>query len=99
MELTNKQKKFLRGLGQKLEHSVQVGKAGLSGALVGQVRSILEHRELVKVRLPAGEEDDRAESARLLAEATGSTFAGMVGRNILLYRPNEAVRDRIVLPE
>lgn len=99
MELTNRQKKFLRGLGQKLEFAAQVGKAGMTEAVVAQVRAILQHHELVKVRLPAGEQQERAELAGQLASATGSALAGMVGRNILLYRRNEDLKDGILLPQ
>lgn len=98
MELNGKQKRFLKARGQRLEVSAQVGKAGISDALVEQVRSMLQRLELVKVKLPVGGSEDRIESAGLLAAATGAAVVSLVGRNALLYRPNAELKDPIPLP-
>lgn len=89
LELTSKQKSVLRGLGQKLRPAVIVGKAGMSDSLITNVKALLQRTELLKVRLPAGPADERQLAAMELAEATGSAFVGIVGRNALLYRPTE----------
>ena len=86
--LTGKQKRHLRSLGQSRKVDVIVGKAGLCQAVVAQVRSRLERDELVKVRLPAGPADPRKQTAEELAQACNADNVGMVGRTLLLYRPN-----------
>ena len=95
MELTGKQKRLLRSLGQSLSPAVHVGKAGIALHTVATVAEALGRLELVKVRLPAclsgrpaGSRTDRRAAADQLAEATGSACAGVVGRTVLLYRPN-----------
>jgi hypothetical protein len=64
-ELTGKQKKHLRGLGQRLEVGASVGKGGLSPGLVQGISGLLERPELVKVRLPAGPPQGRYFSRRI----------------------------------
>ena len=99
-ELTGKQKRHLRGIGQGLEVRASVGKAGLSEGFAAAVRELLDQRELVKVRLPAGPGKWRDALAGQIAESAGAACAGVVGRTALLYRPNETLepKDRIHLP-
>jgi RNA-binding protein len=87
-ELTGKQKRFLRAMGQSLPAAIQVGKDGADEGFVAQLRVLLGRQELVKVRLPAIDREDRSQMAQELAAAAGAAFAGAVGRMILLYRQN-----------
>ena len=87
-ELTGKQNRRLRSLGQKIEPVCTVGKAGLSDGLTGQISSIFEARELIKIRLPAGNAKERQQMAEQLACSTGAHCVGVLGRTALLYRPN-----------
>lgn len=89
MELTAKQKKHLRGLGQKLAAITAVGKAGLTDGVIQTLNTLLDQHELVKVHVPAG--PDRFAVADLLAEQTHATCVGLVGRMALLFRRNEAL--------
>jgi len=88
-ELTGKQRSVLKSQAQRLEPVVHVGKAGLSEAFMRQVASLLEARELIKVRLPAGSGADRRSTAAQIAQAVAAALVGVVGRNAILYRPNE----------
>ena len=99
-ELTGKQKRHLRGIGQGLDALASVGKAGVSEAFVAAVSELLGRQELVKVRLPAGPGKWRNALADQIAEAADAACAGVVGRTALLYRPNETLqpKDRIHLP-
>jgi RNA-binding protein len=99
-ELTGKQKHVLRGLGQQLDPAVIVGKAGLTAGVVAAVAEALARRELVKVRLPAGPAPGRKALAAELAGAVAASGLGVVGRTMLLYRPNEDLpaEQRIELP-
>ena len=61
---------------------------------------MLAQREMVKVRLPVGAAD-RREMADSLAVRTGASVVVVVGRTVLLYRPNPDVpaAERIELPQ
>jgi len=100
LELTGKQKRHLRSIGQHLDARAAVGKGGLSDAFLESVRALLAHEELIKIRLPAGPGKWRSEVAAEIAEAVAAVCAGVVGRTALLYRPNEDLDDkkRIHLP-
>jgi len=100
IELTGKQKRHLRGMGQKLRPLLAIGKAGLSDGFVATADELLRRQELIKLRLPAGSGGQRQQLAEQLAEAVGACCAGVVGRTALLYRPNPDLPDddRIELP-
>lgn len=97
-ELTGKQKRFLRSLGQRLSPAAVVGKGELSDRAVGNVAHLLAEDELVKVTLPEG--PVRKEVAAELALAVDAACVGVVGRTALLYRPSEQLEPdkRIRLP-
>jgi RNA-binding protein len=99
VELTGKQKRFLRGRGQTLSPAVILGKAGLSDEAIANLRQHLELHELIKVRLPEGY--DRKALAAEVANATDAALAGVIGRTCLLYRPNDTLdsADRLALPQ
>lgn len=97
-ELTGQQKRFLRGLGQKLSPAAVVGKAGLSPEMTGNVARLLARHELIKVRLPEGSQ--RKEVAAQLAVAVKAMCLCVVGRTTVLYRPNKKLDadKRVRLP-
>jgi len=97
MELTGKQTRHLRSLGQRLSASVIIGREGLTDEVCRQISAELDRRELVKVRLPAGA--DRRALAAEAAAALGAALAGVVGRTALLYRPSAHTEDPVSLPE
>ena len=100
VELTGRQRRFLRGLGQRLRPAVHLGKDGLSDATVRHIARLLAKRELQKLRLPASPPPDRKKLAAALSQATGAACVAVVGRTVLLYRPNQQLPldQRIVLP-
>jgi RNA-binding protein len=88
MALTGKQRRSLRALGHGLAPVVQLGKGGLSGALVEAVDQALTDHELIKVKLLDTFEMDRHVAAQELAQQTKSEVAQVLGKTILLYRPD-----------
>src|SRR6185436_494490 len=76
-ELSPRKRKQLRALAHPLEPIVQVGKAGLSDAVLTAVsRALLDH-ELIKVRLY--EPEDKRTLASELATRSASSLCGLVG--------------------
>lgn len=97
MSLTGKQRRHLRALGHALAPVAQVGKGGLSDAVVKAIDAALADHELVKIKLLETLDVDRDEAASQLAERTGSQVAQVLGRTVLLYRPDPD-EPRIELP-
>jgi RNA-binding protein len=97
MSLTGKQRRHLRGLGHGLAPVAQVGKGGVSDAVVAAIDAALAHHELIKIKLLESLDVDRDEAAAALAERTRSEVAQVLGRTVLLYRPDPD-DPAIVLP-
>jgi RNA-binding protein len=84
--LSGKQRRALRALAHALNPTVQVGRAGVTDAVIGAVSVALATHELIKVRLQ--EPEDKHGSAETLAHATGAALCGVVGHTVILYRPH-----------
>jgi len=97
MALSGKQRRALRALGHSLAPVAQLGKGGLSDAFGDAVDQALTTHELIKVKLLDTAEIDRHEAAEQLAAKTSSEVAQVLGRTILLYRP-DPLDPRIELP-
>jgi RNA-binding protein len=97
MALTGKQRRHLRALGHALAPVAHVGKGGLSPAVVAAVDRALADHELVKVKLLESLELDRDQAATELAAGTQAEVAQVLGRTVLLYRPDPD-QPRITLP-
>jgi RNA-binding protein len=80
----------LRASGHGLKPAVTVGRAGVTPAVVVEVRRALSRSVLIKVRIDADAADETNEIGGQLAEQTGCHLIQRVGRVILLYRrPDE----------
>ncbi|HET7843340.1 MAG TPA: ribosome assembly RNA-binding protein YhbY [Xanthomonadales bacterium] len=88
MALTNPQLRYLRGLAHDLAPVIMVGAKGVSDALVAELENALDHHELVKVRITAGDRDARDAIAGQLVERTGAEKVQRVGNVLSLYRRN-----------
>ncbi|MBP6514461.1 MAG: ribosome assembly RNA-binding protein YhbY [Steroidobacteraceae bacterium] len=97
MELSDNQKKYLRGLGHPLKPLVMVGQHGLTDAVIKELDQTLDAHELVKVRARVGDRDVRDEALAAMAERTGAVLVQKIGNVGLLYRANRKL-PRIVLP-
>lgn len=91
--LSGADRKYLRGLGQKLEPIVMVGKNGITDTLIDSTNKALTAHELVKVRFVDRKDEKRALIDELAA-ATESDVVGMIGHTALLYRQHEDEEKR-----
>lgn len=97
IELTGKQKRYLRSLGSTMDPVVQIGKGGISDALIDSTMDALLARELIKVRVLQNCAEEPKEAIPALAEAVDAELVQIIGRNGLLYKPNEE-KSKIELP-
>lgn len=87
--MTSKERAALRAQANSLEPLFQIGKGGMSDALVEQTADALRKRELIKLKvlLESAPESPR-EFADKLADATESDVVQVVGGSIVLYKEN-----------
>jgi RNA-binding protein len=99
--LTPRQKRELRALGHHLKPAAMLGREGITDNVIASVEAILAARELLKVKLQEGCPVEREAAADALSLATGAAVAQLLGRTILLYRPNPDLPAdrRIPLPK
>ena len=96
--LSERQKRHLRGLAHALGPIVRIGQAGASAAVVSELARALHDHELVKVKVPGGDREGRAQLIAQLAEGSGSALVQRIGNVALFYRPR-ADSPRILIPE
>jgi RNA-binding protein len=85
MNLTEDQKKKLRGLGHTLKPVIIVGNGGLSTSLLNEFDRSLAHHELMKVRFGAGDHETRDRMIAELCARRHATLVQRVGNVALLF--------------
>lgn len=95
--ITGKQRSYLKGLAQKIEPTVYIGKQGITENVIKEMEVGYEVRELVKVKLQEGCLMDTKEAANEVAAATGAEFVQAIGRKFVLYKESKE-NKQIVLP-
>ena len=96
MELSSKQRAYLRSLSNDLDVIVHIGKDGIGDNLVKQANDALEARELIKCRV--------LENSMLTAREACDRLAATCRAEpvkFVLYRPSHKKdkKDKIVLPK
>lgn len=94
--LTSRQRSYLRALAHDLKPVVLTGSAGLTDAVLNEIEQALAHHELIKVRLAAGDRDERMQMTTKMCKQTGSDVVQNIGRVTVIYRA--AREPRIKLP-
>ena len=96
MELSNPQRRHLRGLAHARKVVVTIGQAGLTPAVLTEIEQALAHHELVKVRIQGADRETRQALTTTMLERTHSHLVQSIGHVVTLYRA--AKRPGIALP-
>lgn len=98
--MTGKERAAFRAQANSLEPLFQIGKGGMSEALIKQTDDALRARELIKVKvlLESSPETPR-QVADALAEATKAEVIQVIGGVIVLYRESPELREKIAQKE
>ncbi len=93
--MTSKERAALRGQANKLEPLFQVGKGGISDALIKQTDDALTARELIKLKVLLESAPEKPkEIANKLAQATNSDVVGVIGGSMIFYRYNPELHKK-----
>ena len=95
--ITSKQRSFLRALGHKLDPIVFLGKGGLTENVIKEMDTILEQRELIKVKLQDGCELQPKDVAQEVSEKIKADVIQVIGHKFILYRESKDNKE-IILP-
>ena len=86
MELTTKQRQYLKIKAAELKPVVMIGKNGITESVIEEIKSSIEHHELIKVKAKAEDRGQRDELAQYLAEQSESTVVQFLGNNLTLFK-------------
>ena len=87
LELTQEQRLRLKARSHHLEPTVLLGAHGLTDAVLKEIDRALTAHELIKVRMPALEREERERLAAQMAERLGAARIQLIGRLAVLFRP------------
>ena len=94
--LTGAQKSYLRGLGQRLDATLKLGRGGPTPEFFAELQKLLRAHELVKLRFIGAERDERAALCTQIADEGRCLCLGAVGHTALFYRQNPEPKERTV---
>lgn len=98
MELTTKQKLYLKAKAHDLKPVVMVGQKGLTENLIKEIISSIDHHELIKVKVSAEDKEAKEEIANYIAAQTESQVVQFMGNNLTLFKKNKK-KSNFVLPK
>ena len=97
LELTSKQRAYLKSLASTLNPIFQIGKSSLTPEITEAIGEAFQNSELIKVAVRKNGLDEPRRMAEALASRTHSTVVQVIGKKIVLYKPDKD-KPKIVLP-
>ena len=84
--ITSKQRAFLRGLANKIDATVQIGKGGINDNMIQLVRDTLEKKELIKIHVLENSFSDPRDVCHELSEIINAEEVQVIGSKFVLYK-------------
>lgn len=95
--MTSKQRAYLKSLASTMDVIFNIGKSSLTPEMINAVDEALSARELIKLGVLKNCADDPKEIAQIMSERTHSSVVQVIGKKIVLYRPDKK-KPKIKLP-
>ena len=96
--MTSKQRSYLKGLAMNIDPIFQVGKGSVTPEYTDAIRDAFNNKELIKISVLKNCLDDPRAIAEVLADRTGSSVVQVIGKKIVLYKPDKN-NPKIMLPK
>ena len=97
MNVTNKQKQFLKGLAHNLKPVVQLGANGFTEGVLAEIDNALAHHELIKVKVPTDDREEKHLIIDAIVRETSSVKLQVIGHTVILYKMSD--EPKIQLPK
>ena len=89
MELSSKQRAFLKKMAHEIDPVVRIGKNGIDDDVIESIANAVKKRELIKVKILQNSEVEVArELGNELASKTKSVFIDSIGRILIFFKAN-----------
>lgn len=96
--MTSKQRAYLKSLANTINPIFQVGKSSLTPEFIKGIEEAFHTKELIKIAVLKSCMDDPNEIAQTIADRTHSQVVQVIGKKIILYKPDKK-NPKIVLPK
>lgn len=97
MNLTNKQKQYLKGLAHELKPVVLLGGNGLTEGVMAEIDAALAHHELIKVKVPSEDREEKKLIMDAIVRESGAVKLQTIGHMLVIYKQSED--KKIELPK
>lgn len=84
--MISKDKQALRAAAHSLKPVILLGSKGLTDAVLQEIDVALTAHELIKIKLPAIEREEKAAFLKIICDTLGTTLIQQIGRVAVLYR-------------
>jgi RNA-binding protein len=98
MPLKANQMRHLRTLAHNLKPVVLLGQHGLTDAVMAEIEIALARHELLKIRVPGMDRDDKRRVIEAICERSGAELVQAIGHMAVIFRPR-AKDSQISLPQ
>jgi RNA-binding protein len=95
MSLNKKQIQYLKGLAHSLKPVVLLGNNGLTEAVVAEIDYALNHHELIKIKIPTDDRENKALIVEAICRETNSTNVQVIGKTLVIYRQSPEKKIRV----
>lgn len=96
MQLSTKQKQYLKGLAHHLSPVVMLGGHGLTEGVLAEIEQAIAHHELIKIKIAGADRETKQLIIDAIVRETQACAVQTIGHILVLYRPSE--ENKISLP-
>ena len=96
--MTSKQRAYLKSLASTMDPLFQIGKGSVTPEVIEAIGEAFNNRELLKIAVLKNCMDDPRAIAEVVAERTRSQVVHVIGKKIVLYKPDKK-NPKIILPQ
>jgi RNA-binding protein len=89
MNISTKQKQYLKGLAHSLKPVVMLGNNGLTEGVVAEIEQTLERHELIKVKIATEDRESMSLIIQAIIRETAAIEVQTIGKTLVLYRPSK----------
>ena len=97
MNLTTKQRQFLKGLAHHLSPVVMLGGNGITEGVLAEIENALNHHELIKVKIAGADREVKQLIIDAIVRETNAVNVQTIGHILVLYRQSDD--KKITLPK
>lgn len=97
MNLSNKQKQYLKGEAHNLKPIVMIGAHGFTEGVLAEIENALNFHELIKIKVTAEDRETKKLICDAIIRETNALPVQLIGSIFTLFRPSE--EQKITLPK